>query len=189
MKKSNYSVYSPLIAPMSLSRRLQALRLLLLGLSSIGSCIILPNLTGPYPVGTIALELINPATSSDMITSLFYPTTSTCTSYPLAADFPPLTLAYEIQSVGLTLPPGVPPPIITTQSHLGAPLLSPSFPLLLFSSRYGSSSLLYTATAEDLASQGYIVTTVDHPNDTTFIEYPDGRVATSVPITTLAYDA
>jgi hypothetical protein len=36
---------------------------------------------------------------------------------------------------------------------------------------------LYTGTAEDLASLGYIVTG-DHPNDTSFIEYPDGPIAT-----------
>lgn len=65
-----------------------------------------------------------------------------------------------------------------TQSYDLAPIWDPGkFPILLFSPGEGLPRLLYTATAEDIASLGYIVVTIDHPNDTAFIEYPDGRVA------------
>src|SRR5436309_8993547 len=50
----------------------------------------LPNLVGPYPVGTIALELIDQATNRDIMTSFFYPTSPhSLASYPLSPDFPP----------------------------------------------------------------------------------------------------
>ena len=109
--------------------------------------------------------------------SFFYPTSfHGVSSYPLAADFPPKTAAYIDESVGV--PPGIAESVFT-QSHALAPISDPSkFPILLFSPGQGSSRLTYTATVEDIASLGYVVVSVDHPNDTSFIEYPDGRVAT-----------
>ncbi|CZT13090.1 uncharacterized protein RAG0_16677 [Rhynchosporium agropyri] len=132
----------------------------------------LPKLPGNYPVGTIALELKTPSIPRDLMVSFFYPTDRSCTSFPLAPDLPPQSLAYTIAQAGL--PPGF-PISITTQAHLKATIASTDFPVLIFSTGYGVSRLLYTAAAEDLASLGYIVVVVDHPLDASFIEYPDGR--------------
>lgn len=50
------------------------------------------------------------------------------------------------------------------------------FPLLVFSHGWGNPTFLYTAELEDIVSHGYIVAAVDHPYDTTFTQFPDGRV-------------
>jgi len=113
----------------------------------------LPALIGKHPLGTVALEVISPSTGRDLMTSFFYPTDSSCSEYPFSPAFPPLTLAYLLESVGL------PPDLhinVTTQAHLGAPISSASFPILFFSPGYGGSRLLYQATAEDLASMSIV---------------------------------
>lgn len=119
--------------------------------------------------------------------SFFYPTSPRgLSAYALAADFPLKTAAFVDQSVGV--PPGVAETVFT-QSHLNAPISDPSkFPILLFSPGQGVSRLLYTAAVEDIASLGYVVVSVDHSNDTSFIEYPGGRVATYVNSEVTDYD-
>lgn len=51
-----------------------------------------------------------------------------------------------------------------------------SFPLVLYDTGVGPARSLYGARARDLASQGYIVVTVDHPYDADIVEFPDGSV-------------
>ena len=55
------------------------------------------------------------------------------------------------------------------------------FPVLIFSPGYGGSRLLYSAQVRDLASQGFLVITVDHPYDADFVEFPDGTIITGAP--------
>lgn len=50
------------------------------------------------------------------------------------------------------------------------------FPVALFTPGLGDSRLLYGAGARSLASQGYVVITVDHPYEAEFVEFPDGTV-------------
>ena len=138
----------------------------------------LPALLGKYPVGTIALEVNVLSNPRDIMTSFLYPSDLSCSSLPLAPDFPAQSLAYVAAEAGL--PPDF-PITVTTQAHIKAPLASTEFPVLVFSPGYGVSRLLYTAAAEDLASLGYIVILVDHPIDASFIEYPDGRFITLTP--------
>ncbi len=52
------------------------------------------------------------------------------------------------------------------------------YPVLVFSHGLGFISALYTAELEDLASHGYVVAAIDHPYDTTFTRFPDGRFVT-----------
>ncbi|KAL5324815.1 hypothetical protein ACEPPN_005933 [Leptodophora sp. 'Broadleaf-Isolate-01'] len=132
----------------------------------------LPSLPGTYQVGTVALELKVASNPRDIMASFFYPADRSCSDLPLAADFPPQSLTYIAAQAGL--PPGF-SVTVTTQAHLKAPISSTDFPVLIFSTGYGVSRLLYTAISEDLASLGYIVVAVDHPLDAPFIEYPDGR--------------
>jgi hypothetical protein len=132
-----------------------------------------PALTGPYKVGTVALEFVSPSTSLDSMASIFYPAHPSCANYPLAPAYPEATIPLLLESAGL--PSNAFTLTVTTQSHLSAPILSTSFPVLFFSTGYGTSRLVYTSTCEDLASLGYIVILIDHPIDTPFIEYPDGQ--------------
>ncbi len=139
----------------------------------------LPGLTGSHTVGTIALELQSSTNPRDLMVSFFYPTPKSSSQYPLAPAFPPQSAAF------LSLQSGLPPGLnvnVTTQAHLNAPISSKDFPTLVFTTGYGTSRLEYTATAENLASQGYIVALVDHPLDVAFIEYPDGRFIVGDPI-------
>lgn len=46
-------------------------------------------------------------------------------------------------------------------------------PLLLFSPGFGQSRLVYNAMAHSVASEGYIVVSIDHPYDANVVEYPD----------------
>ncbi|KAJ6782110.1 hypothetical protein PWT90_08399 [Aphanocladium album] len=56
-----------------------------------------------------------------------------------------------------------------------------SFPLVLYDTGLGPARGLYGAKARDVASQGYVVVTVDHPYDAGIVEYPDGSVVESIP--------
>ncbi|KAG4431664.1 hypothetical protein IFR05_012847 [Cadophora sp. M221] len=132
----------------------------------------LPSLPGTYQVGTIALELKVATNPRDIMASFFYPAHQSCSNIPFAPAFPPQSLAYIAAQGGL--PPGF-PITVTTQAYLKAPISSGDFPVLIFSTGYGVSRLLYTVIAEDLSSLGYIVVVVDHPLDAEFIEYLDGR--------------
>lgn len=51
---------------------------------------------------------------------------------------------------------------------------SEMFPLVIFSPGLTASRLLYTAQARALASYGFLVVTVDHPYDATFVELSNG---------------
>ena len=50
------------------------------------------------------------------------------------------------------------------------------FPVILFTPGLEESRLLYGAGARSLASQGYIVITIDHPYEAPHVEFPDGTV-------------
>ncbi len=145
---------------------------------------LLSNLTGPYHVGRIDLELIDYLTLDpfasvpsfrDLMVSIFYPTHD-ITNHTLAPDFPPKTAAFGDQEYGL---PSGSVESLYTRSYLNAPLSDPSLPLLLFSPGFGNLRGQYSAALEDVSSQGYIVVSMDHPYDSSFVEYPDGRIITS----------
>jgi dienelactone hydrolase len=67
---------------------------------------------------------------------------------------------------------------IATHSYVEPPVATTpaKFPLLLFSPGYSTNANQYTALAEELASHGYVVATVDHPLQSAAIAYPDGNV-------------
>ncbi|KAN0121855.1 hypothetical protein V8E51_000181 [Hyaloscypha variabilis] len=51
-------------------------------------------------------------------------------------------------------------------------------PLLIVSPGFGESRLQFSITAQYLASYGYEVILVDHPGDSSIVEFPDGQVVT-----------
>ncbi|KAI0107276.1 platelet-activating factor acetylhydrolase [Nemania sp. FL0031] len=146
-----------------------------------------PELTGPYKVGTTVLELIDYSRQDpfaptpqprDLVVSLFYPTDghSKCAkNYSLAPQFPPGTAAALdtfINSTGTA-------ESLFTRSYDGAPLSRPDLPLVLLGPGLGTSRLLYSDIAEEVASLGWNVVAVDHPYDSVVVEYPDGRLVFS----------
>lgn len=58
------------------------------------------------------------------------------------------------------------------------------FPVILFSPGLGNSRLIYSAVAESLAAQGFVVITIDHPFDAAIVEFPDGSYILAANITT-----
>ncbi|KAK9419145.1 putative Alpha/Beta hydrolase protein [Seiridium unicorne] len=144
-----------------------------------------PNLTGPLPVGTTALEVIDYSRTDPLapsprpralMISLFYPTTRSASAsgkYTIAPDFPPATATFVDQYINV--PEGTTVSIYT-QSYLNAPLASSNFPVLLFGPGFGGSRLGYTAQLEDLASHGWIIVAVDHTYDALVVKFPDGTL-------------
>lgn len=51
-----------------------------------------------------------------------------------------------------------------------------SYPLIVVNPGFGSSRILHTSQAENLASQGYIVAVIDHTYNTFATVFPDGRI-------------
>ena len=50
------------------------------------------------------------------------------------------------------------------------------FPLVLFSPGLNTTRLWYSILAQEIASRGYTVVTVDHPYDVDVVQFPDGTV-------------
>ncbi|KAI0878109.1 platelet-activating factor acetylhydrolase [Hypoxylon argillaceum] len=163
---------------------LQSVLLSLALASEAKAKVLVPELTGPYQVGTTVLELVDYSRQDpfaptpqprDLVVSLFYPTgdhTKQVKNCSLAPQFPPGTAAaldVFINNTGVA-------ESITTRSCTGSPLSWPDLPLLLLGPGLGTSRLLYSDLAEELASQGWNLVTIDHPYDSLIVEYPDGRL-------------
>ena len=57
-----------------------------------------------------------------------------------------------------------------------------TYPLVLFSPGGGNSRLLYTTIVQEVAREGYIVASIDHPYDARAVEFPDGRIVYGVDV-------
>ncbi|KAJ0107125.1 hypothetical protein J7T55_014655 [Diaporthe amygdali] len=148
----------------------------------------LPPTPGPFPVGTVSLELvddsrIDPLAPSpqnrELMISLFYPTSVTAVhdkNISFAPVFSPQTA--EIFDNYAGVPTGTAASIIS-RSYLNAPLVDSELPILIFGHGLGGTHLIYTAQVENLASQGWIVAAVDHTYDAIIVEFPDGRLVPS----------
>ncbi|WEV27863.1 alpha/beta hydrolase [Streptomyces sp. 71268] len=69
----------------------------------------------------------------------------------------------------------------TTHAYLDAPALAGRRrPVLLYSPGGGDPRTLGTCVAEELASHGFVVVTIDHPGDASEVELPDGTLRESV---------
>lgn len=159
-------------------------------ITSIGTIAVqLPVLTGPYPVGTIGLELIDYSRLDslaptpqprDLMVSLYYPTSKHAINsgnYTFAPYITPITASALSTYIGTS------PQIlnVTIQSYLSAPLQNIDFPVLIFSPGFGGSRIIYTALLENLASRGWIIIAVDHTYDSVVVEFPDGRNISWIP--------
>ncbi|MCQ4041452.1 alpha/beta hydrolase family protein [Streptantibioticus rubrisoli] len=150
----------------------------------------LPAPTGRYRVGTVSLHLVDKSRRDpyalgdqprEVMTTLWYPAAATSGHYQ-APWMPSVSGAHFLASQGLT-PQEVALP--TTAGHVLAPVDTKlgKLPVLLYSTGLHSDRAMGTALAEDLASRGYLVVTVDHTHDANEVEFPGGRleVATMPP--------
>ncbi|MFF2851766.1 alpha/beta hydrolase family protein [Streptomyces sp. NPDC058001] len=65
-----------------------------------------------------------------------------------------------------------------THAYEGAPVKERrhGHPVVLFSPGYGAMRELCTALVQDLASQGFVVVTLDHTYEASIVEFPGGRL-------------
>jgi dienelactone hydrolase len=75
---------------------------------------------------------------------------------------------------------GAPLPDVMTNSCLNVHVTEGAHPVVVFTPRYTATFTDYTYLFEDLASRGYIVASVNHTHEATAVEFPDGRLVTSV---------
>jgi dienelactone hydrolase len=152
----------------------------------------LPTPTGPYPVGTADLHLIdrsraNPWTATpsyrELMVSLWYPATD-ADRFPRAPHMLPGAAAHFGSAAGAAstlydIPvESVDFAATRTSGHEGAPVARHKrpFPVVLYSPGAGDPRTWETTVVQDLASRGYVVVTIDHTYDSSEVEFPGGRV-------------
>ncbi|MEV0809639.1 hypothetical protein [Micromonospora sp. NPDC050200] len=152
----------------------------------------LPAPTGPYPVGTVDLHLVDrsrtdPWTATpahrELMVSLWYPATGVG-RFPRAPHMLAGAAAHfgSADGVGASLY-GVPAGAVDfaatrTSGHRGAPVARRErpFPVVLYSPGAGDPRTWGTTLVQDLACRGYVVVTIDHTYDSSEVEFPGGRV-------------
>jgi hypothetical protein len=142
----------------------------------------LPVPTGPYPLGTVSLHLVDksspdpvagPGHYRELMASVWYPARNV-SRYPLAQWMLPAPLR------GLLISGEFDPDIAVTPltaAHDGAPVqcTGERWPVIVFSHGAHDHRADTTIVVQELASHGYVVVTVDHTYDA-FSEFPDGRL-------------
>jgi dienelactone hydrolase len=151
----------------------------------------LPAPTGPDIVGTTAVHLVDRSRPDpwvaarpyrEVMVSVFYPARDAGAS-PLAPQMTPGAAQHFDASLGTPVHQGwaIPPGKVDwaatlTHAHLDAPAAAGRHPVVLYSPGLGDPRTLGTTLAEDLASRGYVVITIDHTYDASEVEFPGGRV-------------
>jgi dienelactone hydrolase len=158
----------------------------------------LPAPTGPYPVGTVDLHLIdhgraNPWTASppyrELMVSVWYPARDAA-KYPLEPQMRAGAAAHFGSAAGDGLFGsslyGIPADSVDfaatrTSGHVDAPVARHDrpFPVVLYSPGAGDPRTWETTLVQDLASRGYVVVTIDHTYDASEVEFSGGRVVGS----------
>jgi dienelactone hydrolase len=151
----------------------------------------LPAPTGPDAVGTTSLRLVDGSRHDPWVTaqayrelmvSVFYPARD-AGAHPVAPQMSPAAAEHFDASLATPVHQGwgiaagaVDWGATMTHAHTGAPALPGRHPVVLYSPGLGDPRTLGTTLAEELASRGYAVVTIDHTYDASEVEFPGGRV-------------
>lgn len=155
--------------------------------ASVATTLELPRPTGPYAVGAEVLHLtdhertdpwVPEAGDRELMVSVHYPAR--------AADGSSAAPYMSVEEARLMLAArgldGIVPASVvsstSTHARTGARAARGRFPLVLLSPGFGTPRATLTSLAEDLASRGYVVASVDHAYESTGTAFPDGRVLT-----------
>src|SRR5690348_7482587 len=143
------------------------------------STVRLPALSGPDRVGTRVLHLVDRTRIDrsfrsghrELMVQLWYPSGGSGTGY---APYMPAAIAATIERA-YHLPAGI-VSRIRTHARTAATVAAGAHPVLLYSP--GSSEMRSDATAlvENLASEGFVVVTIDHTHESQLVEFPDARI-------------
>ena len=140
-----------------------------------------PVPTGPNKVGTRTLDLLDVDRSDpyletgqnrELLVRFWYPTASNKECRPA-----PYTSAAVWEYLGRLVQ--VAPPRVKTNSCLDSPIAAGIHPVVVFTHGYTGTFTDYTFLFEDLASRGYVVASVAHTFESTAVQFPNGRLATS----------
>src|SRR5579885_148019 len=133
-----------------------------------------PPLTGPFPVGTVTLHLIDsnrtelfspdPSAKRELMIQIWYPAAG---KGPRAFYLP--RAAVDLKHAHLAL--------VRTRAMTSVPVSSTesSYPVLIFRPSWNGGKAQNTFQTEELASHGFIVVGIDHPYGTNITVFPDGR--------------
>lgn len=139
----------------------------------------LPALPGSHHVGTVALRLIDHSRADrafssghrELMIQLWYP------AQPGGGRYDP----YMPRRVATMMEREVHVPLgtisrIRTRARVAAPVAPGAHPVLLYSP--GSTEMRSDATAlvENLASEGFVVVTIDHTHESQLVEFPSGQI-------------
>ncbi len=134
----------------------------------------LPKPTGPHPVGTVTLHLVDPGRAEprtdrpdgrrELIVQIWYPAgrAGPGRSYRTFAE-----TTLKTQHLAR----------VQTHAAAGVPVAPARHPVILFSPGANGRRNHNTVQAEELASHGFVVACLDHPYDTDLVVFPDGRAA------------
>jgi len=153
----------------------------------------LPEPSGPFPVGTLSQELVdpirkelysgNPDEPRKIMIQVWYPAGSTAGgARALWVEHPDIFAprlagwlglrSFSLDHLNLAYTWAF------TQVPLASPLSSPgSFPVLLFSHGWEGLASQNTFQSEELASYGYVVVAISHTYGAVATVFPDGQVA------------
>ncbi|GCD47778.1 alpha/beta hydrolase family protein [Streptomyces paromomycinus] len=146
----------------------------------------LPAPTGPYAVGRSTLPLtdhsrpdpwVPTATSRELMVGLHYPArrgTGASARYATVEESRHLIKAMGWEN--MVTPEAL--SAMAVHSRTDARPASGRYPLLVVSPGFSAPGFSLTSLAEDLASRGYVVATVDHAYESTGTAFPGGRVLT-----------
>ncbi|MGW7684432.1 alpha/beta hydrolase family protein [Kribbella sp. NPDC054772] len=148
----------------------------------------LPAPTGPWPVGTTTHSLTdtsrtdpwNGATTRELALTAFYPATVVRGHQRAPQLAPAAAEVFKGLDAGLLHPElptsGVNWAATQTHAYVDAPALPGRRPTLLYSPGGADPRTIGTSIAEELASHGYVVISVDHPGEASEVVFPDGRL-------------
>ncbi|MEU8890142.1 alpha/beta hydrolase [Streptomyces sp. NPDC048442] len=154
-----------------------------------GMTVRLPAPTGPYRTGVVDLHLVDrqrrdpwdeARSVRELMVTVFYPARAVH-GYPVAPQMTPGTAAAFEAFDPVVWHKGLPGSGVdwaatATHSRTGAPALPGRRPVLLYTPGGADPRTVGTLLAEDLASHGYVVVTVDHPGEPGGVEFPDGSI-------------
>ncbi|PMD20189.1 PAF acetylhydrolase family protein [Hyaloscypha hepaticicola] len=167
------------------------------GLSSVlATDALIPPPLGPYSTlitttmltDVTRLDPFAPTnTSRALMVSVYSPIPSSqCSNLSSTEYMPDKTANFYDQTYGpLGIPAGTFESLklqVCTQIH--RKYRPRQYPIVLFSPGLGNSRLEYGAIAQSVASNGYIVISIDHTYDASIVEFPDGSVILGADIET-----
>jgi dienelactone hydrolase len=126
--------------------------------------VVLPKPSGRAAVGTDIVQLVDRARGGRRLAlTRWYPAASSAPQRPVAKYASPLLTAM----LGL--------PEVRVHARTGAKASPGRLPVVLLSPGGSTPRILYQALAEDLASHGYLVISLDHTGEAP-VEFPGGRI-------------